>query len=74
MAKKDLRPMKDAADLAGCNRNTLRRWVGAGTLPATPGIIAGRLVKLVDMADVRRLIGPGPLKPGPKAKKRKVSP
>jgi hypothetical protein len=64
----DEMPITAAADQAGVNRLTLRRWINAGKLKAKPGIIESRPVILVSLSAVRKLIGKGISKGRPKKK------
>lgn len=55
LAQPDLMTMADAAASLGVHRNTLRRWIASGQLPAYR--VGPRLVRL-HPADVARLAAP----------------
>lgn len=56
-------PLNRAAEIVGVHRVTLSRWVKAKRLKTRKGQVRNLQATLVNIEDVRRLVGEG-LKPG----------
>ena len=63
MPKDDWQPLSKAATLAGVHRLTLGRWVKARKLRTRTGYVRNLKATLVNVADVKKLVGEG-VRPG----------